>query len=69
MRLKVKLSQRLFIYGKLMKALEMLSKTFGKIYRRSSQAADVVVKAWNSTMEFFSNMWDGTKRLFESAHG
>ena len=53
-----------------MKALEMLSKTFGKIYRRSSQAADVVVKAWNSTMEFFSNMWDGTKEAFRMlAHG
>ena len=35
-----------------------------------SSAADVVVKAWNSTMEFFSNMWDGTKEAFRMlAHG
>ncbi|EHB6497146.1 tape measure protein [Enterococcus faecalis] len=26
-----------------------------------SSAAETVVKAWDSTMEFFSNMWDGTK--------
>ncbi|EMG1480348.1 tape measure protein [Enterococcus faecalis] len=32
-----------------------------------SSAADVVVKAWNSTMEFFSNMWDGTKEAFSNA--
>ncbi|HDT8171964.1 TPA: tape measure protein [Enterococcus faecalis] len=32
-----------------------------------SSAADVVVKAWDSTMEFFSNMWDGTKEAFSNA--
>ncbi|MFG5496071.1 tape measure protein, partial [Enterococcus faecalis] len=31
-----------------------------------SSAADVVVKAWDSTMEFFSNMWDGTKEAFSN---
>nr|WP_025190440.1 tape measure protein [Enterococcus faecalis] len=32
-----------------------------------SSAADVVVKAWDSTMEFFSNMWDSTKEAFSNA--
>ncbi|WP_438724248.1 phage tail protein [Enterococcus sp. DIV1420a] len=32
-----------------------------------SNAADAVVKAWDSTMEFFSNMWDGTKEAFSNA--
>ncbi|EGO2668801.1 tape measure protein [Enterococcus faecalis] len=32
-----------------------------------SSAADVVVKAWDSTMEFFGNMWDGTKEAFSNA--
>lgn len=32
-----------------------------------SSAADIAVKAWNSTMEFFSNMWDGTKEAFSNA--
>ncbi len=39
-----------------MKALEMLSKKHleKNIQEVISSAADVVVKAWNSTMEFFS---------------
>lgn len=32
-----------------------------------SSAAETVVKAWDSTMEFFSNMWDGTKEAFSNA--
>ena len=35
-----------------------------------SSAAETVVKAWDSTMKFFSNMWDGTKEAFRMlAHG
>ncbi|HBI1674313.1 TPA: tape measure protein [Enterococcus faecalis] len=32
-----------------------------------SSAAETVVKAWDSTMKFFSNMWDGTKEAFSNA--
>ena len=48
-----------------MKTLEKRLKNIWKnIQEFISSAADIVVKAWDSTMEFFSNMWDGTKEAF-----
>ena len=46
----------------------MLSKHLEKYTGGHLKRADVVVKAWNSTMEFFSNMWDGTKEAFRMRH-
>ena len=60
-----------FIYlGRLTKGLGMLLKHFKNIQEFISSAAETVVKAWDSTMKFFSNMWDGTKEAFRMlAHG
>ncbi len=38
-----------------------------KIWISFAHAVATVVKAWDSTMEFFSNMWDGTKEAFSNA--
>ncbi|ELT8920247.1 tape measure protein [Enterococcus faecalis] len=46
---------------------EAVKNIWKNIQEFISSAADIAVKAWNSTMEFFSNMWDGTKEVFSNA--
>ncbi|EGO8419352.1 tail tape measure protein [Enterococcus faecalis] len=46
---------------------EAVKNIWKNIQEFISSAADIVVKAWDSTMEFFSNMWDGTKEAFSNA--